>query len=117
MEIFSVTSWLFGVLGVIVYYLWKRMTYWKGRGIPYALYVLGIMFSKKTRGFGKTMPLGHVHKEMYDDFKGKGPVGGMTFFTNPILMILDLDLVKENYSVRTKQVKYREMLQHIIDKF
>lgn len=91
MELFSVTSWLFGVLGLIVFYLWRKLTYWKGRGVPYAT---PIMFSKETRGFGKSIPLGIFHKTLYDQLKGKGPAGGITIFTNPIMMILDLDLIK-----------------------
>lgn len=91
MEIFSVTSWLLGVLGIIILYLWKKLTYWKGRGVPYAR---PLMFSEKTRGFGKTLHVSKFHTEMYNQFKGKGPVGGMTLFTSPILMILDLDLIK-----------------------
>jgi cytochrome P450 family 6 len=32
--------------------------------------------------------------QMYNQFKGKGPVGGMTIFTSPIMMLLDLDVIK-----------------------
>lgn len=91
MELFSVTSWLLGLLGLIVAYLWKKLTYWKGRGVPYARPML---FSEKTRGLGKTLHLSDFHLMMYNQFKGKGPVGGITLFTSPILMLLDLDLIK-----------------------
>ena len=91
MELFSLSSFLLGILGVIVFYLWNRLTYWHSRGVPHAK---PILFSQKTRGIGKSVHVGEIHMELYNQFKGKGPVGGMVMFLNPILMILDLDLIK-----------------------
>lgn len=38
--------------------------------------------------------MGRFQKELYDQFKGKSSAGGLIILTNPTLMIVDLDLVK-----------------------
>lgn len=91
MELFSTTSFLLGILSILIVYTWMKLTYWKRRGVPYAT---PIMFDEKTRGIGKNLSTGAFLKELYDRFKGQSPAAGLIIFTSPSLLITDLDLVK-----------------------
>lgn len=91
MELFSITTVLLGILTALVLFLWRKLTYWRTRGVPYAT---PILLSEKTRGIGKSLHMGRFQKELYDQFKGKSSAGGLIILTNPTLMIVDLDLVK-----------------------
>jgi cytochrome P450 family 6 len=90
MELFSVTSFLFAVLSIFIVRSYFKLTYWKRRGVPHAT---PILFSPETRGLGKTLTASKFQQTIYDKFKGE-PVCGMTIFGSPVLMIRDLDLVK-----------------------
>ncbi|XP_062552478.1 probable cytochrome P450 6a14 [Armigeres subalbatus] len=95
--------WIYlAVVAVILAALWvrKRYSYWKERDIPYSepSFPAG-----NIRGMGRTEHFSTLMQRCYKDLKGKGPIGGMFFFTNPVALAMDLDLIK---TVLVKDFQY-----------
>ncbi|XP_062552480.1 probable cytochrome P450 6a13 [Armigeres subalbatus] len=95
--------WIYlSVLAVTLAVLWvrKRYSYWKERGIPYSepSFPAG-----NIRGMGRTEHLSTMMQRCYKDLKGKGPIGGIFFFINPVALAMDLDLIK---NVLVKDFQY-----------
>lgn len=82
---------LISILTLIVLRIWRRLTYWKSKGVPYAT---PILLSKKTRGLGQNLHLAHFQQRLYNELRPQGPVGGLIMFLSPSLMVMDLDLIK-----------------------
>lgn len=94
---------IFGVLTVIVlayYYVQRKYNYWADRGVPFVKpkFPLGSM-----QGVGTKMTVGEMMQNCYNDLKGRGPVGGVYFFTEPAALIVDTDLLR---SVFVKDFQY-----------
>ncbi|KXJ81549.1 probable cytochrome P450 6a14 [Aedes albopictus] len=90
------------VLALTLAILWvrRRYSYWKERGIPY---VEPSFPAGNLRGMGRTEHLSAQMQRCYKELKGKGPVGGMFFFINPVALAMDLDLIK---TVLVKDFQY-----------
>ncbi|EAT39031.1 AAEL009124-PA [Aedes aegypti] len=90
------------VLALTLAVLWirKRYSYWMDRGIPY---VEPSFPAGNLRGMGRKEHLSSQMQRCYKELKGKGPVGGMFFFINPVALAMDLDLIK---SVLVKDFQY-----------
>lgn len=85
---------LFCVLTILVlgyYYVVRKFTYWADRGIPF---VQPKFPSGCMAGVGSTVTVGEMMKNCYDDLKGKGPVGGVFFYTEPAAVVVDMDLLR-----------------------
>ncbi|XP_062552482.1 probable cytochrome P450 6a13 [Armigeres subalbatus] len=95
--------WIYlSVLAVTLAVLWvrKRYSYWKERGIPYSepSFPAG-----NIPGMGRTKHFSALMQHCYNDLKGKGPIGGMFFFINPVALAMDLDMIK---NVLVKDFQY-----------
>ncbi|XP_053692628.1 uncharacterized protein LOC128741078 [Sabethes cyaneus] len=102
---------LYAVLLVIVAaVLWirKRYAYWKERGIAYVepSFPLG-----NLQNMGRKEHVSKVLQKCYQQLKGRGPMGGIFFFINPVAMIMDLDLIK-NVLVKDFQHFHDRALYH-----
>nr|AAF97936.1 cytochrome P450 CYP6N3v1 [Aedes albopictus] len=90
------------VLALTLAVLWvrKRYSYWKERGIPY---VEPSFPSGNIRGMGRKEHFSTQMQRCYKELKGKGPVGGVFFFINPVALAMDLDFIK---TVLVKDFQY-----------
>lgn len=90
------------VLALTLAVLWvrKRYAYWKERGIPY---VEPSFPAGNIRGMGRKEHFSTQMQRCYKELKGKGPVGGVFFFINPVPLALDLDFIK---TVLVKDFQY-----------
>ena len=83
---------LITILTSIYAYFKYSYTYWKSKGIPCDK--PSIPFGN-AKGLGSDINPGHFIKNLYDKYKPTGAkLCGVYFFTNPIAVILNLDLVK-----------------------
>lgn len=85
---------LISILCVIVvgyYYLRKKFNYWADRGVPFVK--PEIPFGN-LRGLGTKYHMGHIMTKAYNELSGKNVIGGMYFYTEPVVVALDLDLLR-----------------------
>ncbi|XP_065355921.1 cytochrome P450 6a2-like [Calliphora vicina] len=78
------------VLSTLIGYLRVKYTYWELNGVKQLKthFLFGNLFKLKSMNHTELL------QEVYDTFKGKVKIAGMYFFTKPIAVILDLDVVK-----------------------
>lgn len=76
------------------YYVKRKYGYWKDRGVPYMepKFPLG-----NAGGVSTKICFGEMMMNCYDELKGKGPVGGIYLLTEPSVVILDVDLLRNVY--------------------
>lgn len=87
----SLAVGLVTIAGLIFAYFKVSFNYFKSRGIK----ILEPSFPfGNIRGFGKTIHPCVAVKNVYDKFKGTEKLCGMYFFARPVVVILDLALVK-----------------------
>lgn len=95
---------IFCVLIVIVllfYYVQRKYKYWADRGAPFVKpkFPLGSM-----QGVGTKITVAEMMQNCYNDLKGQGgPLGGVYFFTEPVALVVDMDLLR---SVFVKDFQY-----------
>uniref|UniRef100_A0A182LV95 Cytochrome P450 n=1 Tax=Anopheles culicifacies TaxID=139723 RepID=A0A182LV95_9DIPT len=87
--------WLLLVLAVaslLYYYVRRRYNYWRDKGIPQLdpSFPLGNM-----AGVGKKRSFNDMLDEAYHRFRGQSPAVGLYFLISPVLVVTDLDLVKQ----------------------
>lgn len=79
---------------IVIGYLYvkHKFQYWEKRGVPYVKpeFPFGIL-----KEIGKTKHTSEVYAAAYQELKGKGIFGGAYFFTKPIVIPTDLDLLKK----------------------
>lgn len=78
---------------LIYWYIDRKFKYWKIEcpGVPF---VKPEFFYGNSRGIGKYVSASELIQKIYSKLKPLGPVGGFYVFTQPSLMITNLDLVK-----------------------
>lgn len=93
MDIIFATFALSTILLLVFLYLRKKQTYWADRGIPH---IKPEIFFGNLRGVGTAISTPDVVLNGYNELKSRtsSPVGGMYFFTAPVALILNLDLLK-----------------------
>lgn len=89
MNVFVVS--LLAILLLIYLWLKKRCNYWTSRGFPSAELVLPF---GSLKGVGTEKSLTDALDEFYREFKGKGPAVGLFYFTKPLLLPIDPQLIK-----------------------
>ncbi|EAT39033.1 AAEL009137-PA [Aedes aegypti] len=103
--------WIFLLLSIAVLLILqvrRKYSYWKRHGVP---------FIQPRFPFGSITPVGdRVHSSQlmarfYNQLKGTYPFAGMYFFTNPVVLALDLDFIK-NVLVRDFQYFHDRGLYH-----
>lgn len=74
-------------------YIWfKRVfSYWENRGVPHNKPVIPY---GNLKGLGETVHQSMLAKNIYDQFKGQDKICGIYFFHQPIVLLLDLELIK-----------------------
>ncbi|XP_055696257.1 cytochrome P450 6a9-like [Lutzomyia longipalpis] len=72
-------------------YVKKKFQYWEEKGVPYVKpqFPFGAL-----KEMGRTKHSSTVFTDIYRELKGKDVFGGMYFFTQPVVMPLDLELLK-----------------------
>lgn len=82
------------LVALSVFYLWAKMQfrYWEKRGFEYVKPVEFPFGSIKGVGYREHFSI--KAKKAYMNFRRKTPVVGMYFFTSPVALILDLDVIK-----------------------
>ncbi|KAH8238682.1 hypothetical protein KR038_000928, partial [Drosophila bunnanda] len=80
------------LLAIVTYYVYKNLTYFKSRGIPFDT-------PHPMRGnmaqFAKTKNLHEIHRDHYNKYRqSKAPFVGFYVFQKPAAFIMDLDLGK-----------------------
>ncbi|KAL7026335.1 hypothetical protein ACKWTF_013868 [Chironomus riparius] len=83
---------LIAVILLIYFWFRKRYSFWKDHGFQYLepSIPLGSM-----GGVGFKEHLSEFMKRQYDYFKNKAPAFGIFFVANPVLILTDLDLIKD----------------------
>ncbi|KAG5674636.1 hypothetical protein PVAND_004590 [Polypedilum vanderplanki] len=84
---------LFLIFLVILFFylLDHRYTYWKRKNVPY---IEPEYFYGNARGCGTTMFSGLFYREMYNKLKKFKPIAGFYLYSQPAIMVTDLDLIK-----------------------
>ncbi|XP_055697243.1 probable cytochrome P450 6a14 [Phlebotomus papatasi] len=74
------------------FYVKNKFKYWEKMGVPYVKpeFPFGIL-----KEIGKTKHSSEVYTSAYKELKGKDVLGGIYYFTEPVAMITNLDLVKK----------------------
>lgn len=90
--IYIIASLVCLIITVIYTYFKYCYAYWRARGIPHDKPTIPFGNAKE---FGKTVHAAHFTKKLYDKYKPTtAKFCGAYFFTRPIAILLDLDLVR-----------------------
>lgn len=89
---FVAVNLILGLVALIYYLIYRKTQYFQSRGVPC---VEPEFYYGNSRGIGRDYHLCELVKKLYLKLKAKGPVAGLYLYTNPALMIMDLDLVKQ----------------------
>lgn len=92
MAFYVAVNLFLGLVALIYYFIYRKTQYFQSRGVPC---VDPEFYYGNSRGIGKVFHQCELIKKLYLKLKAKGPVAGMYIYTNPTLMITDLDLVKQ----------------------
>lgn len=79
------------VASLIYWYIKRAFSYWKSMGVPH---VEPDIPYGNVKGLGTTESFVNFTQNYYSKFKGTAQVCGMYLFTRPIMLLLDLDLIK-----------------------
>ncbi|GAB0087597.1 Cytochrome P450 [Sergentomyia squamirostris] len=90
-------DWTLVILSVVTFvtvgYFWvkKQYRFYEDKGLPFVppRFPLGNLW-----GVGSTKHAGIFTKESYNYLKGKDIIGGIFFFVRPVVLVLDLDFLK-----------------------
>lgn len=79
------------VVALAVYYVRKTFSYFKDRGFEFIKpeFPFG-----NFKGVGTERHFSQMSREFYEQFKNKTPAIGLFLFTNPVVFLIDLDLIK-----------------------
>lgn len=79
------------LVSLVYFYFKKKFLYFKERGFLYAEpeFPFGSL-----KGVGFSIHVAELSKKLYDKFKNKAPAIGLFFFTQPVVFLTDLDLIK-----------------------
>lgn len=92
MEMFVYLITLLLILPLLAYaYIKRSYSYWKSFGVPYnePVFPHGNM-----DGLGKTVSFVQFTQNYYNQFKNASKMCGLYFFTRPIGLLLELNLIK-----------------------
>uniref|UniRef100_A0A182G006 Uncharacterized protein n=2 Tax=Anopheles albimanus TaxID=7167 RepID=A0A182G006_ANOAL len=80
------------VFGLLYYLAQRRYQYWSVRGIPQ---LDGSLPMGSMKGIGREISFSDLLDRVYFRFHKQSPVAGLYFLINPVLLVLDLDVVKQ----------------------
>jgi cytochrome P450 family 6 len=82
---------LLTVVTIVYFWINRQFKFWSDLGFKTP--PISIPFGS-LKGVGTKVATCHRFNEYYQDFKGRAPAIGIYFFFSPVLMILDIELVK-----------------------
>ncbi|XP_037955456.1 cytochrome P450 6a9-like [Teleopsis dalmanni] len=82
---------LVGIVTIVYIWLKRQLSYWQKLGIPCEEPSL---FTGNFIGLRTKYSLTELFVNYYNKFKGSGPFAGFYWFQNPVLIILDTQLIK-----------------------
>lgn len=92
MELFLYFITLLLILPLLIYgYIRRSYSYWKSLGVPHNEPVFP---HGNIVGLGKTVSFVQFTQNYYEQFKNASKMCGIYFFTRPIGLLIDLDLIK-----------------------
>lgn len=91
MEVFTISTILMGIVGILYLYMKNVYSYWERKGVPY---IKPEFFYGNSREIGKTKPFSQVFAEFYQEYKKKEKFVGIYLAFRPALFLTDLDLIK-----------------------
>lgn len=80
-----------GLCSIFLYFYYRRLNYWKLRGIPHDK---PHIIQGNLKGVGREFHEQDIYRNYYKKYKGKAPFVGFYFFQAPMAFVTDLDLVK-----------------------
>ena len=80
------------IIVLVYYYIKQFMTHWEKAGVPS---IKPIFLIGNLKEVSQKRHLSEVLFDFYKEFKGKGPFGGIYFFTKPVAILTDLDFIKK----------------------
>lgn len=92
----AVVNYLIAVLVILIsfiyWYIKSSFSYWKSKGVPHE--EPDIPYGN-IKNLGKDTGFVAFAQKYYNRFKGQSKICGMYFFTRPIAILLDLELIKQ----------------------
>lgn len=79
------------LLSLIYWYIKRSFSYWKSRGVPHNKPTIP---HGNVKDIGKTLGFVEFTQKYYMKFRGTSKLCGIYFFTRPVALLLDLDLIK-----------------------
>lgn len=92
MEVLIYLISLLTIVSLLLYsYIKRSYSYWRSYGVPYnePQFPYG-----NIAGLGKSLTFVEFTNSFYTQFKNASPLCGLYFFTRPIAILFDLDLIK-----------------------
>ncbi|XP_050085178.1 probable cytochrome P450 6a14 [Anopheles aquasalis] len=78
--------------GLLYHFAQRRFQYWSDRGVPQ---LDGSLPMGSMKGIGRELSMNDLLDRVYYRFHKQSPVAGLYFLINPVLLMLDLDVVKQ----------------------
>uniref|UniRef100_A0A182K3B0 Uncharacterized protein n=1 Tax=Anopheles christyi TaxID=43041 RepID=A0A182K3B0_9DIPT len=89
---YVLTAFVF-VISIAYLYLRSRHNYWRDRSFPYTRQKPHLLYGHMEHF--QTRHASYINEDLYREFKSRGePIGGMSMFFLPGLIVADADLVK-----------------------
>jgi cytochrome P450 family 6 len=79
------------IVGAVYAYIHYSFTYWERKGI---IHIKPKLPFGNAGQIGRTKHLSTAFTEFYNELKGKGKFGGVYLTFRPVLVLTDLDLIK-----------------------
>lgn len=80
-----------GIFAALYLFIRWKLQYWKRRNVPY---VEPEFLFGNARGIGRKFNSGELFQKIYTKLKQFGPIGGAYLFTEPIVVAINLDCIK-----------------------
>lgn len=90
--LWTVATVLCACAATVYLFFRHKFNYWAARGVPTVQPLIPV---GNLKNFGKTGHSSQVVREFYQQLRGRGStIGGLYFFTEPVLLLLELEAVK-----------------------
>lgn len=83
---------IFSIISIVYLYVKYKFSYWKRKGV---LHDPPKFPHGNISGLGKKYHISELTEQLYNKYKGKAKIAGLYFFISPIVVVLDIELVKQ----------------------